>query len=579
MLLRRWVPALVSVVGALTAAPLAFAEQPLHSSRATSGSGPLASGRMIGSPILPPPAPSSRELAGFQAYEHTLIALRRGRGGERLLRHAGGELLSGPLAVWSVSSAKAVRLVPLLQARGALRYAEPDRPIDLVPPLQVRQALPFGPADHLGDPLVGYQWWLETIGADQAEPPGPGVPLTVVDTGLDIRHPEFARRRQTRVLNRQIVDDYHGTQVAAVAAAPTNDYGIVGVYPRARLRAYDAGGAPNGTFTNRDLFRGIVKALTTSSGRGVINMSFGSRRFSAAIRDAIWYAFAYGVIPVAAAGNDYKQGNPLEFPASLNHVLTVAATDVRDNPSPFSNSNFAVDLAAPGGTHDVDEPWDERDILVPSPDYRYFEPAIGTSYAAPMVAAATSWVWTRRPRLDYTQIFNLMRFSARDVREAGYDPDTGFGILDIPSALTETPPIRDPGQEPNDDIYLVKRNGLFEQATRPITRAGKRRALLRALLDFTEDPVDVYRAWIPPGRSIWATLRPNADVDLKVYQPWANTVYRLRGLIDASDRPGTRTEVVGVQNSGRRGVFVYVVAYLAPGVGDAYYRLGVRTTR
>ena len=57
---------------------------------------------------------------------------------------------------------------------------------------------------------------------------------------------------------------------------------------------------------------------------------------------------AKGIIPVAAAGNEFESGNPLEFPASLPHVVTVAATTPDDKSAKFSNANDAVDLSAPG---------------------------------------------------------------------------------------------------------------------------------------------------------------------------------------------------------------------------------------
>src|SRR5439155_11752552 len=84
------------------------------------------------------------------------------------------------------------------------------------------------------------------------------------------------------------------------------------------------------------------------AGAAVINMSYGSTSECAAEKVQIYYAVAKGIIPVAAAGNEFQQGNPLEFPASLPHVVTVAATDSSDHSADFSNANDAVDLSAPG---------------------------------------------------------------------------------------------------------------------------------------------------------------------------------------------------------------------------------------
>ena len=93
------------------------------------------------------------------------------------------------------------------------------------------------------DPLQSQEWWLADVGADRAAPPGPGVPITIVDTGVDPTHPEFAARPDTTFLNEQSVfagEEYHGTIVASVAAAPANGAGILGIYPTAALQVWDA---------------------------------------------------------------------------------------------------------------------------------------------------------------------------------------------------------------------------------------------------------------------------------------------------------------------------------------------------
>ena len=81
------------------------------------------------------------------------------------------------------------------------------------------------------------------IGADPAAAPGPGVPITVVDSGVDPTNPEFAGRPNTTFLNDQTVDgpgEYHGTAVASLAVAAANGVGIVGVYPQAAFQSFDA---------------------------------------------------------------------------------------------------------------------------------------------------------------------------------------------------------------------------------------------------------------------------------------------------------------------------------------------------
>ena len=55
-----------------------------------------------------------------------------------------------------------------------------------------------------------------------------------------------------------------------------------------------------------------------------------------------------GTLVVAAAGNSRERGSPLEYPASLPHVLTVGALDQRASPAFFSSGSQHVDLSAPG---------------------------------------------------------------------------------------------------------------------------------------------------------------------------------------------------------------------------------------
>ena len=96
------------------------------------------------------------------------------------------------------------------------------------------------------DPLVEHEYWRPLVGADAATPPGPGKPITVIDTGLDLTHEEFAGRPNTIPLGPQnlteSIEDFHGTAVSSVAAAPENGVGVVGVYPQAVLRSIDVGG-------------------------------------------------------------------------------------------------------------------------------------------------------------------------------------------------------------------------------------------------------------------------------------------------------------------------------------------------
>jgi hypothetical protein len=499
--------------------------------------------------------PTGRTLAALADYRFSLLGLSADPAAERTLAAAGGTIVSPQLHIWRVPSSTAIRLIPQLRRSGALRFAEEDGPV-------FRHG-------HLTDPLAAptIGWHHYRVGADRAEPPGPGMPVTIIDSGLDMTHMEFSGRPNTILLNAQQIeggaDGYHGTVVASTAGAPTDTRGAVGTYPQAVLRAYDVE-----FLSESSIVQGISRAL--AAGRSVINLSLGGDEPSRSIYEATVNAFGRGSIIVAAAGNERLLDDPPIYPAGFPHVLTVGSTNQADQPSQFSSTSAAVDLAAPG----EQIPWQHPT------NPAVFSTATGTSFAAPQVSAATAWVWTARGTLEKTQIFDLMRLSARDVDARGPDARTGMGVLDIPAALTRAAPPIDP-LEPNDDIDHVKARGIFPAAARPLTRPGRRRATYRARLHASEDPHDVYRVWIPARREVTMTIRPKANVDAAVWAPQTRNVLergaaRRRDLVAASARPGARREVLRIQNRTRRGYFAYLDAFPGRGVRSAAYTLGIR---
>jgi hypothetical protein len=497
--------------------------------------------------------PTDREVAVLGGWAHTMVGVRADARAERLLAANGGTIVSPELHIWRLRSGAAQRLIPRLRSLKALRYAEPDRPVSR--------------HGHLGDPLAAPHigWHLYRVGADRAEPPGPGIPLTVIDSGLDLAHMEFRARPNTSVLNEQQIqfgEEYHGTIVASTAAAPTDAQGTVGVYPQAVLRAYDLW-----FLTESLIVQGISRAV--ASGAGVINLSLGGDEPSRAMYEATINAFGRGSIVVAAAGNERLRGDPPQFPAGFPHVLTVGATSMSDQPSAFSSSSPAMDLAAPG----EHIPWQH-----PS-DPTMWSTVDGTSFASPIVAAATAWVWTARRGIEKTQLLDVMRHSARDLPPRGVDNRTGWGLLDIPRALRRRLPAIDP-MEPNDDVDHVKAHGIFRSAARPLTAPGRRRAALRASLHRTEDPDDVYRIWVPGRRVVTARVVPTANLNAAVWRRSTRSVFergaaRRRDLIAASARPGRRAEVLRIENERKAGFFAYLDVFPARRVQSAQYSLAV----
>jgi subtilisin family serine protease len=513
--------------------------------------------KYAGHAILPPPLPAKSALADLNDTSNTLVELDRigAPMAAAVLRANGARQIAPELDLWRVSSLRAQRILPSLMRLGLVRSVTPDTKLHA-----------FAATNQYTDPLVPYEWWIPAIGADKFDPPGPGVPLTIIDSGLDVSHPDFNGRPNTTTLNAQDFggnEEWHGTAVASVAAAPTNGVGLVGVYPQAVLRFWDA--APGNDLTVGHEIQGIISAI--NHGRGVINLSLGSEQRIFVEQEAMMAAFGTGSLIVVATGNEREKGSPIEYPASYPHILTVGATDENDAVTVFSNRSPFMDLSAPG-----------QDIPAAIPTSVFpagYSSVDGTSFATPLTAGASASVWTARPSLNNTQMFDLMRLTARDAGPQGWDPDYGFGILNIPAAASAAAPRKDP-QEPNEDIYLVKPNGLF-RAGHPAFR-GK--ANLIGRLDVTEDPEDVYRAFVPHKGRLIVRLKPNANVNLAVWGPKTKTVFERgkalkRDLRAVSSKKGTKAELIALKNSGPS-TFVYIDAYLGRGVGGAQYAISIR---
>lgn len=463
----------------------------------------------------------------------------------------GGRLIGPELRVWRVPASARV-------PGWAVRRSEPVRPYGTLATFDFE------------DPFVPEQWWRAKVGADRATPPGPGRPVTVVDSGLDLAHPEFAGRPNVVPLNEQRPegrDSLHGTAVASLVGAAVNGVGMVGVYPEAVLQSFDA--APGNVLDTGEIVNGVLVAARR--GPSVINLSLGNRTRDTIVEQAVNEAFRRGSLVIAASGNDRGDGNPLQYPASLPHVLTVASTDRNDAPASFSSSSRFVDLAAPG-----------VDMLVAVPVRNggtgYVRTASGTSFSAPIVAGAAAWVWTVRPDLDNSQLFEVLRRSARDVGPPGFDQDTGFGVLDIPNALAYPAPIRDP-YEPNEDIELVRPFGFFGAGSPPLTNPARPRATLAARLDRTEDPRDVYRVYLPPRKQVTVRVRANADVDLAAWGPDSLTVLGAPrfGRLAAAAKPGVGRETMVVRSTVRRGTTIFVDVALGRRPQAATYSLEIAT--
>ena len=377
-------------------------------------------------------------------------------------------------------------------------------------------------------------WWIQDVGADQVTPPGPGVLIAIVDSGVDPTQPLFAGRPHTTFLNDQTVtasDEYHGTAVASVALS---------IYPLAELESWDA--SPGSFILDFSAAEGI--STVADHCPAVINLSFGNSNSDPILEDAVLDAEHKGCLVVAAAGNAGLTGNPQTFPAEYPHVLTVGASDQADQAAAFSTIGHGIDVSAPGVSISASVPFSHD----PSGTSTGLA---GTSFSAPIVSAAAAWIWTMRPTLDASQVATLLRETARDIGVPGFDLQSGFGIVNIPAALTAPAPVSDP-QEPNDDIAEVKPRVLWADGQPMLTSPTHVSNGIAASLDQAEDPRDVYRVWVPPHAVVRAKVSSNGTATARIWGPATesvneNILLRRRDLKGPSIRGGAKGSIAYVE--------------------------------
>ena len=194
------------------------------------------------------------------------------------------------------------------------------------------------------------------------------------------------------------LDDYgHGTHVAGIAAAQANNTeGIAGIagwdgvatHTDTSVKIMPVKVLTGGGGTDADVAGGIVWA--TDHGAKVINMSLGDTSTSNLLNDACQYAWTHGVVVVAAAGNNGS--NAPFYPASLDNVLSVAASDNTDTLAGFSNWGARVNVAAPG-----------VGVYSTLPNYNgtafgsFYGTLSGTSMASPHVAGEAALIFSHNP--------------------------------------------------------------------------------------------------------------------------------------------------------------------------------------
>ena len=326
-------------------------------------------------------------------------------------------------------------------------------------------------------------WDLKLMHTNQAwdATRGNGVVVAVVDTGVDINHPDLAGNVWTNpgeipdngvdddgngyvddvhgwsILqnDNQVDDDIgHGTHVAGtIAAQDNNGIGVVGVAPDSKIMPVQVFSFSSDAFT---LSQGIIYAA--QNGADVINNSWeicsGFCPSAGVVEDAVRTAHAAGAVVVFAAGNegaDIRDRSPQNMP----ETVVVSATTPSDARADFSNFGL-IDVAAPGSGDPNDDVIEPTYGLLSLKAASCFEPWIcnsdrivgenyvrlaGTSMAAPHAAGVAALILGLHPNYTQEQVRQVMRRTSVDANGNGYDTDLGYGRVDTARIATEPTPL------------------------------------------------------------------------------------------------------------------------------------------
>jgi subtilisin family serine protease len=250
---------------------------------------------------------------------------------------------------------------------------------------------------------------------------GADVTVAVIDSGIDVTHPELAGviSGTFDALNNGEGPHPHGTSIAGVIAAHAR---LMGTAPSSHLLAIRAFGAQKSGAESTSFI--ILKSLDYALAKSaqIINMSFAGPH-DPAMERGLAVAAAKGIVLVAAAGNAGAKSPPL-YPAADRNVIAVSATDQSDKLFAQSNRGSYVAIAAPG-----------VDILSPAPDGKY-QISSGTSLSAAFVSGVAALMIARNPDISAADIRSTLASTARDLGPKGRDDQFGAGQADAFSAVS-----------------------------------------------------------------------------------------------------------------------------------------------
>lgn len=284
---------------------------------------------------------------------------------------------------------------------------------------------------------------LSMVGWDRADLPSTaGQRVAVLDTGVDLSHPCLAGRIAKYETNgfgkRDLLG--HGTHVAGIISGKVHrSSGFRGVCTSKLLvwKIFDDVPEPSTDdfYVDFEAYMSSLSQVLMSDAR-VVNLSIGGTIRSQQEAFVFNLLHQRGVVVVAAMGNEFEDGNPIEYPGAYPGVLAVGAVDGVGKRAWFSNTGRHIGLVAPGVGILSTVPM-RRSRYCPDVEFASYD---GTSMASPIVAAAASLLLARRPKLTAAEAFKELQSTAARLpamRAAMHSRAYGAGLLDLAKLLRQ----------------------------------------------------------------------------------------------------------------------------------------------
>lgn len=278
------------------------------------------------------------------------------------------------------------------------------------------------------DPSFSNQWHLPKVSAPAAWDLTTGsssITVAVIDSGVDPSHPDLSNKLVPgyNFLGGSTSDTHdvygHGTAVAGVIGADTNSgIGVAGLGWNTTIMPLVVVNSSN-VATYADIASAINYAADHKA--KVINMSLGGTSYSSTLQSAVDYAWSKGLVVVAAAGNNSSSAG--FYPAALNNVVAVSATDNNDNLAGFSNFGNWIAVSAPGT------------YIYTTNNGGGYGNWQGTSFSSPQVAAVAALLFAENASLSNQQVVDLIKSNSDDLGTAGFDTSFGWGRLNAYRAV------------------------------------------------------------------------------------------------------------------------------------------------